>query len=72
MEWISVDDRLPNETGIYRCKGMIGSMSPKPFECDRLFKAGEYYKRFFEGDWETITHWKEPMLRRLSNAPRSE
>ena len=61
-EWIDVNDRTPSEPGIYKCKMRVGSMSPKVIETDVSF----HHNRFREGDWETVTHWKEPMVRKLS------
>ena len=57
-EWISVEDRLPTDYGVYKCKVTIGGMSPKKLEKRKLFMETGI-PRFLKGDWETVTHWKE-------------
>ena len=54
MEWISVEDRLPEENGIYETTVMVGSIDPKEILRPTRFHDG----RFSKSDWHYVTHWK--------------
>ena len=58
-EWISVEDSLPNKTGIYRIKGVSGSICRETFEEDsKWFQRSNgtgYFGSCF--DWKRATHW---------------
>ncbi len=54
MGWISVEDRLPEEDGIYDCLWHCGSMSPYTREEPCWFRKGRFSRR----DWNYVTHWK--------------
>ena len=53
MEWVHVEDRLPEEDGYYETKVKVGSIAPKIIECTTRFHRG----RFSKGDWRRVTHW---------------
>ena len=56
-EWVSVDERLPDEDGFYLCVVQIGaidkikSVTKVGFE-NRV--TGGYFRL---GDWQSVTHW---------------
>ena len=59
-EWINVKERLPDKSGKYSIKGIKGSIDPRKFEDNALFKINRTGGLFLYGfDWCTITHWKE-------------
>ena len=62
LEWISVDDRLPDNIKLtkYKVKVEQGSISPKTVETHMLGKMYPSQFRFMSGDWERVTHWQEP------------
>ena len=58
MEYISVKDRLPKESGIYLTKMIVGSVITKIVKNNRvMFKLNG--GRWCAGDWKIVTHWKE-------------
>lgn len=60
--WISINERYPEKVGIYKIKGIKGSVFIKNFESERILAVKSGCKIFLTGDWETITqitHWWE-------------
>ena len=58
-EWINVKDRLPDETGFYKVKIELGSMTKIITEREKVyFKSINGHKRFMAGDWTAVTHWQ--------------
>jgi len=56
--WISVEVAIPAKAGKYKVRGIVGSMSPKPFETEEmLYKQRLTGGQFSSGDWQTVTHW---------------
>jgi hypothetical protein len=54
--WISVRDRLPDESGVYKVKGFRGSIDRKAVEEEAYFNGKhKHWATFF--DWDVVTHW---------------
>lgn len=58
--WISVEERLPEEGGKYKTKGFSDAFQNHPFEETGLyFKRSNGTGRFGNDcDWKKVTHWK--------------
>jgi hypothetical protein len=54
-EWISVDERLPEENGDYLCTWHCGSIAPHVMVY--IGRYSDKYKRFSNMDWNYVTHW---------------
>jgi hypothetical protein len=61
-EWISVKDRLPTKSGLYKIKGDSGSINSEPFEEVSPFILRPNNIGYFGScfDWKKATHWMEP------------
>jgi len=57
MNWISVQEEVPSESGSYMVKAIVGSMTKKEIEYKKYFH--KHYGEFRNGDWETVTHWRK-------------
>ncbi len=54
-DYISVDDKLPEEDGIYECIIHSGSMTVSYYKADKPFLHGKFPKM----DWNYVLYWRE-------------
>jgi hypothetical protein len=59
MEWISVKDRLPEKSGAYEVRAIVGSIKTREVETRAYCTVYPHTTRFCAGDWTRITHWRE-------------
>lgn len=51
QEWISVDERLPEEFGVYMCYGYCAYGVPRRIDIAQFYGKWQTYDDF------TVTHW---------------
>lgn len=56
-DWISVEDRLPSETGQYIVYLKVGSIQTKLVVTTMRFQNREHNSKFMEGDWQKVINW---------------
>jgi len=59
-EWISVEDKSPDENQLtkFKVKILVGSISTREIESVILGKNYPTGFRFIVGDWQRVTHWQ--------------
>jgi len=58
MEWISFNDRFPQEQGIYICVVNVGSVDVRRIVSLERISQKQIDRRDSKvGDWREVTHW---------------